>query len=130
MPHYPVLQPNGNLAIWSTIIDSLVAVDLTVEQAARELASWHAGPNLTYCRAVANGSKPFGWWKSWVECLGWMIAREGESDPDIQYAVSITSASDMEGVHLYEVLIRAERAADDARFAWEDWRKETSKEQG
>lgn len=122
MPRYPVLQPNGNLAIWSTIVDSLVAVDLTVQQAARELTCWHKGPNLTYCRAVANGSKPFEFWKSWDECLGLMIDREGESVPDIQYLISITP--NMEGVRIYGKLIDAERVADEARFAWEDYIKD------
>jgi len=33
MPAYPVLQPDGQLAVWSTVVDNFIAFDLSVESA-------------------------------------------------------------------------------------------------
>lgn len=37
MPHYPVLQPDGKLAIWSTIVDHFTCFDSRRRRRAKKL---------------------------------------------------------------------------------------------
>ena len=120
MPHYPVLQPNGKLAVWSTIVDCFTALDCSVDDAAAEIGRWHSGDVRGACVSVAAGLLPFDHWKDWDVCLGWVLVSVGENDESVKYALSITP--DQTAARLYADLIRTERAADDLRFRWDDLR--------
>jgi len=90
MPAYPVLQPDGQLAVWSTVVDNFIAFDLSVESATYVIGLRHSGNVKEICQRVANGEKPFDHWKDWFDCVGLMIGRYGEDDAEVQAALTRT----------------------------------------
>lgn len=83
MPHYPVLQPDGQWAIYSTIVDAFTVMDATTEQALEELASWHRIPDeakeLDHLNRIASGEAPkYAHWHNWNYCAAWIIFFHGE----------------------------------------------------
>ena len=93
MPHYPVLQPDGQLAIWSTIVDSFTCFNCTPIEAADELMAWHKDESaraLSLCERVAKGEIPFEHWRTWENRVTLAILQHGRDDETVQYALEIT----------------------------------------
>ena len=93
MPHYPVLQPDGQLAIWSTIVDSFTCFNCTPIEAADELMAWHKDESaraLSLCERVAKGEIPFEHWRGWENRVTLAIVLHGKDDETVQYALEIT----------------------------------------
>lgn len=111
MPHYPVLQPDGLLAVWSTIVDHFTAFDCSPTEAAEEISRWHTGNVTAICKQVANGDKPFDHWKDWDDCVGEILARYGETDETVVMALERTLNRRISD--LIAALWRAESRADD-----------------
>lgn len=90
MPHYPVLQPDGKLAVWSTIVDTFTAFDCTQADAVSILQQWHTG-NLSEATAkVANGEIPFEHWDDWAGCVAWAQFMHGADDATVKAALERT----------------------------------------
>lgn len=93
MPHYPVLQPDGLLAIWSTIVDDFTCFNCTPIEAAEELMTWHKDETaraLSLCDRVAKGDIPFPYWRTWEDRVTLAILRHGRDEETVQYALEIT----------------------------------------
>lgn len=121
MPSYPVLQPDGQLAVWSTIVNHFLAFDCTAEKAAQEIDWQLRQPNqrtIDICAAVQRGEKPFDHWGNWTTRVGWALHLHGEDDETVQEALKRTPDKTL--IMLYRAVCETERAADDARFAYED----------
>lgn len=90
MPHYPVLQPDGKIAVWSTIVDSFTAFDCDQAEAVSELAQWHKGNLADVTARVANGEIPFDHWQDWADCAAWATFVHGADDATVQQAMERT----------------------------------------
>ena len=126
MPSYPVLQPDGQLAVWSTIVDHFTAFDCTPAEAAEVIdRQWRTPTPMTidYCAAVQRGEKPFDHWQDWNSRVGFAMLQHGENDETVQQAIALTP--DMTIAKLYYELGKAETAADELRFQLEDAIKRT-----
>lgn len=97
MPRYPVLQPDGQLAIFSTIVDAFTVFNRTESQAVQQMRRWYNNPELTeHVASVASGEIPIDFWKNWIEACAWMIFVNGDSsneDSSVFIAKSITPDS-------------------------------------
>lgn len=121
MPSYPVLQPDGQLAVWSTIVDHFTAFDCTPEEAAYAIDWQWRTPNpmtIAYCAAVQRGEKPVDHWRDWDSRVGFAMLQHGENDKTVRQAIALTP--DMTIARLYYELGKAETAADELRFQLED----------
>jgi len=126
MPGYPVLQPDGQLAVWSTIVDHFLAFDCAAEKAAQEIDWQLRQPNqrtIDICAAVQRGEKPFAHWQDWNSRVGFAMLQHGENDETVRQAIALTP--DMTIAKLYYELGKAETAADELRFQLEDAIKRT-----
>lgn len=78
MPHYPVVQPDGKFAVYSTVVDAFSCFDMTAEEALDELLTWHRVKNydaeLDHLRRMAAGEPPkYPSWRGWDETAAWVI---------------------------------------------------------
>lgn len=120
MPHYPVLQPDGLLAVWSTIVDHFTAFDCSVEEATDKVSKWHTGDVLSVCQKVAAGEKPFDHFGDWDDCVGQAVARHGEENETVKMALERTT--DRRIIDLIVAVWRAEKRADEAEYEAEHLR--------
>lgn len=90
MARQPVLQPNGKLAIYGTIVDNFVALDCTVDQAIASLVTWygpeHAVDLERVVKLCADGQLVFEWWKDWPDRLAWAKFLHGKDDEMVRKA--------------------------------------------
>lgn len=121
MPHYPVRQPDGMLAVWSTIVDHFTSFDNLVTEAAEEINRWHTGDSLPFCQQVADGQKPFDHWHDWETCVSTAISRHGEDDETTQMALELTT--DRRLIDALVALSRAEIRADECAYELENLRQ-------
>lgn len=103
MPHYPVLQPDGKFAIYSTIVDAFTVMDATAEQALEELTLWHRIPDeakeLDHLKRIAAGEVPkYAHWHSWDYCAAWIIFFHGRDDEQADYIRQRTPADRMANI--------------------------------
>lgn len=92
MPQYPVLQPDGQYAIWSTVSDDFIFLGLTAAQCESELARRYPNMESSAIDEVIHGVT-YGEesdYMRWPECLAWATYRHGENDADVVLAHSIT----------------------------------------
>ena len=80
MPKYPVLQPDGKLAVWSTISDTFSYLDCTVDEAADGLLQWYTefvASNVTrpelydMVSRCAAGEMVYPFWRDWAHLVAW-----------------------------------------------------------
>lgn len=118
MPRYPVLQPDGKLAIWSTIVDHFLAFDCTQDEAVQELSQYHTGPIAETVRRTAAGEIPFEWCQDWADCVAEAHWRHGEENEAVQEAMTRTPDPMMRRyIGMCVATSKAEIAADDLRAA-------------
>lgn len=118
MPHYPVLQPDGRLAVWSTIVDDFTAFDCTQAEAVSILQQWHTGDLAAVTAKVAVGEIPFDHWHDWADCVAWAQFMHGAEDGTVKEAVERTpDAMTRRYIKQFVATCKAETAADDARAA-------------
>lgn len=90
MARQPVLQPNGKLAIYGTIVDNFVALDCTVDQAIESLVTWYGPESVQEIERVvklcAAGHQVFEWWHDWPERLAWAMYLHTKDDPMVRKA--------------------------------------------
>jgi hypothetical protein len=70
MPHFPVLQPDGNSwAMYSTIVDGFTMFDASLGQILHELAEWHrfdVDRETAHLKRIMAGEAPdYQHWKTW-----------------------------------------------------------------
>ena len=87
MPAFPVLQPDGRLAIFSTVVEHFVAFDASVEEAVIEISERHRGPIEWAVREVAAGRLPYDHFDTWTDCVSRAIFRHGDDDETVQMAL-------------------------------------------
>lgn len=87
MPAFPVLQPDGKLAVFSTVVDSFVALDCSIEEATEEVSQRHSGDVETTVKDVAAGRIPYPHFMEWADCVAWAIVRYGEEDETVLMAL-------------------------------------------
>jgi hypothetical protein len=116
MPHYPVLQPDGLLAVWSTIVDNFVAFDCNQVEAVRELSQWHTGNLAEVTAKVVNGEIPFDHWNDWADCVAWAQFMHGVEDGTVKEAMQRTpDAMTRRYIEQFVATCKAESAADNLR---------------
>lgn len=78
MPHYPVRQPDGKLAVYSTIVDSFTMFDCDTEEAVNEILNWHMDTNppslygkVCDIKAGLDPKSVYKCWNDWEYCLAW-----------------------------------------------------------
>ena len=98
MPHYPVRQPNGKLAIYSTIVNSFTMYDCEIVDAVNEIINWHkdTDPPTIYGKVadIAAGRDPkqvSKWWGDWEQCLSVTAWRHGWEDEVVVDLMNMTS---------------------------------------
>ncbi len=89
MARYAVLQPNGKLMVWSTIVDAPIAIDCTPEEATEVLLEDRRAEIASHVSAVQNGTNPTGG-KSWSDCLGRAGWVHGEGDESVLAMMRMT----------------------------------------
>ncbi len=114
MPIYPVLQPDGKLAVWSTVVDHFIALNCSVEEAIGIISQRHSGDVRSAVESAASGSDPFPPYGDWDMRLAWALYRFGENDETVISALSISP--NQKAARWYCDLIRAEVAKDEAIF--------------
>lgn len=85
MARYPVLQPNGNYAVWSTIVDGYVAIECDREEATAAMREWYSTMPLAdfnykldeAFKRLADGHAAFDWASKWNNLLPWQAYRQG-----------------------------------------------------
>ena len=92
MPSYPVLQPDGKIAIWSTVVDHFTYFDCDQADAVSILAErYRDGDKVAeYVAQVAAGTIPLDWWQDWPGCLAWATFMHGEEDETVKEAIERT----------------------------------------
>ena len=119
MPRYPVRQPDGQLAIWSTIVDHFVGFDYTADEATDELARNYQSPREEIAQRVYQvcmGVIPFDWWKDWADCLAWALSMHGEEDEGVIEALAMTTdAMTLRYIKQFVATCEAETTADNLR---------------
>jgi hypothetical protein len=87
MPAFPVLQPDGRLAIYSTVVDHFTAFDCSVQEAVEEVSQRHRGDVETAVKEVAAGRIPYPHFETWVDCVAWAIFMHGEDNETVLMAM-------------------------------------------
>ncbi len=90
MPSYPVKQPDGKLAIWSTIVDHFTAFDCDIDECARELSYRYRDPIdklRQWCAETLDGKVDY---RDWPDLLGMALARFGPTDETVKEAMDRT----------------------------------------
>jgi hypothetical protein len=116
MPHYPVLQPNGKLSVWSAIVDNFTSFDNSVTDAADEISRWHAGNVIKYCQAVSDGRKPFDFWGDWIDNVAFALFLHGDSDEACQMALEMCKPYQRRTINVLVDLHKLEKELDDVTF--------------
>lgn len=122
MSQYPVLQPNGKLAVWSTIVDHFIALDCTPDETVEVLA--HRYPDRAKVAervaAVQRGEKVHDHWDDWPDCVAWAMNLHGPDDETVKDAMALTP-DPMTRRYIDQVVAtcKVERIADDARYELE-----------
>lgn len=120
MPTYPVLQPDGKIAIWSTVVDNFLGFDYTVDEATDELltrTSSSRGLVKGYTQDVAEGRIPLDWWSDWPERVGWALFQQGSSDEGVTEAMARTpDPMTRRFIEQFEATCRAEGKQQDAEY--------------
>ena len=103
MPHYPVLQPDGQWSVFSTIVDAFVVVDATLNEALDELENWHhfdRAEQMAHLDQIAAGSPPrYPHWKTWDASAAWCIfLRLGTIDEAVDLIVERTPPERIEHI--------------------------------
>lgn len=123
MPHYFVKQPNGKYAIWSTISDTFLAIELTEEEAIhQEFADrTHQGypggdeallSNLkSEIRHVNEIGRAWDWAMYWEECVKWLERTNNEEELDM-----------IDGFNIPRRMKRPASSLKDARYWLAYWR--------
>lgn len=117
MPHFPVLQPDGKLAVWSTIVDHFTALCCTPEEAVAKMALWHTGPLAELTQRVANGELPFDHWRDWPDCAAEALYRHGGTDETVREVLAMTDdPMTLRYIEMSVATWKAEASADDLRY--------------
>lgn len=113
MPQYPVLQPDGNYAIWSTVVDHFVWMGLTEPQCQAELQRRYPSVESSaidkVIHEVTYGDSDF---MRWPRCLAWATYHHGENDAGVTLAYGITP-EDMKA-HVMDILADIRREGEPA----------------
>ena len=83
MPHYAVLQPDGRMAVFSTIVDAITRYNLSDEQAIAEIERWHTGDVASHVADTRAGNL-LPHQMDWTEALTWHLHRHNLDDPDLR----------------------------------------------
>jgi hypothetical protein len=119
MPQYPVLQPDGQVAVWSTVVDHFIALNCTVGEAVDILTERYPDrvKNGLIVQNLVDGIPAFDWWMSWPECLAWAIFRFGEDDEAVMDALAVSP--DQTAARAYLAKLQADQLEEEARDARE-----------
>ena len=84
MSNQIIRQPDGNYAIWSTVVDHFTAIDMTlddiVEMWAAEERSRIAKKVFEIVTQLENGGKPYHQFtRTWDDAIGFIKAVHGET---------------------------------------------------
>ena len=90
MPHYPVLQDNGLMAVWSTVVDTFTALNCSDAECAAEIAKWHTGPSAQYVANTRAGNL-YEFQDRWADRLGWAMYLHGMRDETVREAIVVSS---------------------------------------
>ena len=93
MAIYPVRQPNGNLAIWSMVVEQFTAFDLTIAAAAASIKERHSSQMddiRAFCTNVQKGKIPYPWMMTWDEALAKALHQYGKDDEEVKKALDLT----------------------------------------
>jgi len=120
MPRYPVLQPDGKLAVWSTIVDTFVAIDCASDEAAAVLQHWYDNESRSELQEIVNrcakGEQVYDWWWDWPKCVAWATFLHGESDGTVKLAMERTpDAMTRRYIKQYVMTCKAESNGDEFR---------------
>lgn len=127
MPQYPVLQPNGNIAIWSTVVDHFIALDCTPAEAVSVLSERYRNDSRLagFVDAVQRGQRPFDHWNDWIDCLAWVLVTVGMEDETVRVAWELTTTPMVRRcAEQGAATMRAEQRADEAAYAADDLRRQ------
>jgi hypothetical protein len=120
MPTYPVLQPDGMIAIWSTVVDNFLGFGYTVDEATDELLTRTSSPRdmvKGYTQDVAAGRIPFDWWSDWPERVAWATLQQGEEDEGVKGAMALTpDPMTRRFIEQFVMTCRAEGKQQDAEY--------------
>lgn len=100
MPQFPVLQPDGKLAVWSTIVDHFIALDCTEQDAVKVLSRRYSDTasvrdGVARC---ARGELVNPWWMRWDRCVVWAIVQHGLDDETVHKALKLTPEADQQAI--------------------------------
>lgn len=118
MPRYPVLQPDGKLAIWSTIVDKFLCFDYTVQQAMEWLADRYENTPESFeyeCVSVAAGAVP-DFMRDWAHNAAWALHLHGPDDESVRRALERTpDAMTRRYIEQFVMTCKAESNGDELR---------------
>ena len=93
MPHAIVLQPNGKYAIWSSIVDNFLYLDMTKDEA---IKTWIDEAFLsgvdkkeaesaikTQFDNIEAAGTAWDWSRDWNGCIGWLRSHDADTIKDI-----------------------------------------------
>ena len=120
MPHYPVRQPDGKLAIYSTIVDAFTMYDCDTPEAVNEMLNWHMDTDPPTLYGMVSDIK-FGQdpkrvckhWQGWDECLAWSAYMHGWDDESVQVFINMTPVESRERIRGMVASYQAEAAKED-----------------
>lgn len=131
MPTYPVLQPDGKLAVWSTVVDHFLAFGCTADEATDELLTRTISPRdevLHYVNEVAAGRIPFDWWSDWPERVAWAMFMHGADDDTVKEAMELTpDLMTRRYIEQFVMTCKAEGKQQDAEYELERTKEKVKK---
>ena len=118
MARHPVLQPDGKLAIYGTVVDNFVALDCTEDQAIAQLVTWYGPEHVADLERVvklcAAGQQVFEWWEDWPHRLAWAMRLHGVDDSMVAEAWARTpDPMTRRYIEQFVATCKAESHADD-----------------
>lgn len=118
MARHPVLQPDGKLAIYGTVVDNFVALDCTVDEAIASLVTWYGPEHVDDLERVvklcAAGQQVFEWWEDWPHRLAWAMRLHGADDSMVAEAWARTpDPMTRRYIEQFVATCKAESHADD-----------------
>lgn len=120
MPHYPVRQPDGKLAIYSTIVDCFTVYDCDIFEAVNEIMQWHtvSDPSKLYAMVsdIKAGHDPKTVnerWDGWEYCLAWAAYMHGWEDESIVQFINMTPVDGRQRIRDLVAKYQAEAEKDD-----------------
>lgn len=115
MPHYPVRQPSGKLAIYSTIVDSFTMYDCDTAEAVNEILNWHKDTNpprlYGMVSDIAAGLDPetvCKHWHGWEYCLSWAAFMHGWQNEVVIEFMNMTPVEGRERIRALVAQYQAE----------------------